>query len=248
MVAMIFAAGLGTRLAPLTDHKPKALVKFMKKTMLENVAEKLVQSGCDKLVINVHHHAGMMKYFIADHKFGAREVWVSDESDCLLDTGGGMLKAKDLLCQEDNFILYNVDVACDIDIRDLYKHHIESGNLATLAVKDRPSTRNLIFDGDMQLCAWKNHTTGETKVSRPFSENCCKALAFSGISVVSSRIFPLITESGKFSITNLFLRLAACHKIGGYIHEGLWADLGTTEKLQKAKELFTHTSPVSGGC
>jgi len=237
---MIFAAGLGTRLAPLTDHRPKALVKFLGKTMLENVANRLTDAGCDRLVINVHHQSAMMKYFIGSHTFDA-PVSVSDETDMLLDTGGGMLKAMDILKSEPHFILYNVDVACDLDIREIYDYHIKSGNIATLAVKDRQSTRKLVFDNDMNLCAWKNYTSGDTKVCRDFSTEKSNEYAFSGISVVSRDIFPLIEESGKFSITDLFLRLAASHKIGGYLHQGRWADLGTVEKLQQAKSMFSGT-------
>ncbi len=237
MIAMIFAAGLGTRLAPLTDNKPKALVDFMGKTMLENVAGRLVEAGCDRLVINIHHHPGMMMDFIKSHDWGA-DVMISDESDCLLDTGGGILKARDLLSREEHFVMYNVDIACDIDIRKMADHHIHSGNIATLAVKDRYSTRKLTFDNDMKLCAWQNITTGEKKISREFSENGAHSYAFSGISMASREIFPLITETGKFSITNLYLRLAADGKIGGYLHNGLWADLGTIEKLRKAEEIF----------
>ncbi len=238
---MIFAAGLGTRLAPLTDHRPKALVKFLGKTMLENVADRLTAAGCDRLVINVHHHSAMMKYFIGSHTFGA-PVSVSDESDLLLDTGGGMMKASDLLKSEPHFILYNVDVACDMDIREIYQHHVESGNMATLAVMDRQSTRKLVFDSRMNLCGWKNYTTGETRESRSISPmEKPREYAFSGISVVSREIFPLVEETGKFSITNLFLRLAASQKIGGYAHQGRWADLGTVEKLQLAKAMFSGT-------
>lgn len=247
MIAMIFAAGLGTRLAPLTNNRPKALVNFLGKTMLENAAEKLARAGYDRIVVNVHHHPDMMKDFIKSHNLGA-EILISDESDLLLDTGGGILKAKDLLMHEDNFLMYNVDIACDIDLGELSDYHIKSGNLATLAVKDRNSTRKLVFDSGMNLCAWQNLTSGETKISRPFSDEASKSFAFSGISMASREIFPLITETGKFSITNMYLRLAEKHKIGGYVHEGLWADLGTTEKLTKAEELFSGRAQGSAVC
>lgn len=236
---MIFAAGIGSRLAPLTDHKPKALVDFQGRTMLEGVAQKLVAAGCNRLIINIHHFPDLMTEFIRNHDFGA-EVVISDERELLLDTGGGILKAQDLLKAEENFILYNVDIACDINLSELVGHHNESGNLATLAVKERKSTRNLIFDKQMQLCAWRNLTTNEEKISRPYLDNEYKALAFSGISVANRNIFELITETGKFSITNLYLRLAKTEKIGGYLHSGRWADLGTIEKLSAAEELFKN--------
>ncbi len=235
MIAMIFAAGVGKRLAPLTDKKPKALVEFNGKTMLENVAKKLVDAGCDRLVINVHHFSDMMKDFIKSHDFGA-EVFISDETDMLLDTGGGMMKAREFLEVEPHFILYNVDVDCDLNIETMYINHIQSGAMATLAVKDRESTRSLIFDGSMRLCAWRNNITGESKISwRPFNGDG-RALAFSGISIASSEIFDLVTETGKFSITDLYLRLAKSELIEGYLHEGRWADLGSVEKIRAAEE------------
>ena len=246
MIAMIFAAGLGSRLAPLTDHRPKALVEFQGKTMLENAARKLTGAGFNRLVINVHHHAGMMMDFIKSHDLGA-EVMISDESDFLLDTGGGILKARRLLSSEPDFLMYNVDIACDMDISALVSHHRNSGNLATLAVMDRYSTRKLAFDSGMNLCEWHNITTGEKKIARPSADHLTD-FAFSGISMANREIFGLITETGKFSITDMYLRLAQEHRIGGYAHGGLWADLGTTEKLAKAGELFRGRAQVSGEC
>ena len=234
---MIFAAGLGTRLAPLTDNKPKALVDFCGKTMLENAINKLEAAGVNRIIINIHHFADMMAEYIHNIRCDA-ELLISDERDFLLDTGGGILKAAPLLCAEENFIAYNVDIACDIDLKALYNTHLSSGNLATLAVKDRESTRKLIFNKEMQLCGWHNYTTNETKISRIFEENTVNYFAFSGISIINKNIFPLITETGKLSITNLFLRLATTENIGGYVHDGKWADLGTIEKLKKAEVMF----------
>ena len=241
MIAMIFAAGIGKRLAPLTNDTPKALVNFNGRTMLENVAQKLVDAGCERIVVNVHHFSDKMKAFINSHDFGA-EVLISDETDMLLDTGGGMLKAKDFLQTEPHFILYNVDIDCDIDINLMYINHVQSGALATLAVKDRESSRSLIFDGSMRLCAWQNNITGESKTSwKPFNGDG-RALGFCGISIASSEIFDLITETGKFSITDLYLRLAKSELIEGYIHSGRWADLGTVEKLRAAEQALKEES------
>jgi NDP-sugar pyrophosphorylase family protein len=244
MIAMIFAAGLGTRLAPLTNNCPKALVNFMGKTMLENVSDKLVKAGCTHIVVNIHHFPEMMRNYISNLNINA-EITISDESDMLLDTGGGILKARHILESEPNFILHNVDIACNIDLKKLYKFHTESGNLATLAVKKRNSSRNLIFDNTMHLCAWRDNRNNITKQSRPYNEADSQALAFSGISVLSRDIFPLITETGKFSITDLFLRLAADGRIGGYLHNDLWADLGSIEKIHDAEILFSNTSQES---
>ncbi|MCQ2973256.1 MAG: nucleotidyltransferase family protein [Bacteroidales bacterium] len=237
MEAMIFAAGLGTRLSPLTDTKPKALVNFKGKTMLENAIEKIISAGFDRIIINVHHFSNMMKDFISNLKYDA-EILISDESDCLLDTGGGILKAKNLLIKENNFLLYNVDIACNIDLKKLYNFHLNSDNIATLAIKYRNTSRKFIFDNNLQLCGWKNFNTNETKISKNFQEFNAKYLAFSGISVINSRIFDKITETGKFSITPLFLRLAKSEKIAGYIHSDCWADLGTIERLNEAEILF----------
>ncbi len=241
MIAMIFAAGLGTRLAPLTDDRPKALVEFNGRTMLENVAAKLVNAGCSRLIVNVHHFPQMMKEYIASHDFGV-EVGISDESEMLLDTGGGIWKARTLLKNEPHLILYNVDIFCDIDIIKMYDRHVNSGSLATLAVMERKSTRNLIFDDTMQLCAWRNLTTGESKTSRPYDEATSHPLAFSGISIVDCGIFNKITERGKFSLTDLYLRLAKTEKIHGYLHAGKWADLGSIDKLAAAKKLFFNST------
>ena len=153
MQAMIFAAGLGTRLAPFTDNRPKALVNFNGRPMLENVAEKLIKSGVNRLVINVHHFPDMVIDFIKSRSWDA-EVFISDERDFLLDTGGGMLKARDLLSGEENFLLYNTDIVCDLDVRQLWDTHVQANNLATLSVKDRNSTRKFVFDCDLRLCGW----------------------------------------------------------------------------------------------
>ena len=236
MQAMIFAAGLGTRLAPFTDNRPKALVNFNGRPMLENVAEKLIKSGVNRLVINVHHFPDMVIDFIKSRSWDA-EVFISDERDFLLDTGGGMLKARDLLSGEENFLLYNTDIVCDLDVRQLWDTHVQANNLATLSVKDRNSTRKFVFDSDLRLCGWKNFTTSQLRMSREV-ESEPRFLAFSGISVISSRIFDLITETGKFSITDVFLRLAASEKICGVPYSGFWADLGTVEKLSIAEREF----------
>lgn len=237
---MIFAAGLGTRLAPLTYDRPKPLVEFNGKTMLENAAKKLVNSGCERLIINVHHFPQMMKDFIHSHDFGV-EVVISDETDMLLDTGGGMLKARQFLESEPHFILYNVDVDCDIDIEVMYSSHVCSGALATLAVMDRHTERNLIFDRSMQLCGWRNTATGATKYSRQLDFLTGRMAAFSGISIASSEIFQYITEKGKFSIIDLYLRLSQTEHIDGYLHNGRWADLGTVEKLRAAEEVIRNS-------
>ena len=238
MQAMIFAAGLGSRLAPLTNNKPKALVEFNGKPMLENVARKLINSGVNRLIINVHHFPDLIIDYIKNSNWGV-DVSISDERDFLADTGGGMLKAKDLLSNEDNFILYNTDVACDIDIKNLWDYHLQSGNLATLSVKNRNSSRKFIFDKENRLCGWKNFNTLQVKMSRDIDGEP-NYLAFGGISVVNKRIFNLITQTGKFSITDVFLQLAKNEPIYGVEYNGFWADLGSVEKLEAAEKEFKN--------
>lgn len=238
---MIFAAGLGSRLAPLTDSKPKALVEFMGKPMLENVIEKLLKAGFDRIIVNVHHFADQICDFLKSKNFGA-EILISDERDCLLDTGGGLLKARPLLENAPHTLLYNVDVFSTIDVKDLYDYHVKHEALATLAVKQRESDRKFVFNNFDVLSGWINTKTGEEVVARSYAENYAVKIPFCGISVVKKEIFPLITETGKFSIKDLFLRLAENNEIISYTSRStmFWADLGTVEKLNNASEILAH--------
>jgi len=226
MKAMILAAGLGTRLKPLTDTIPKALVKVYGVTLLEQSLFHLKKSGINQVIINVHHFAEqIVDYLKINHDFGMK-ITISDESGKLLDTGGGLKKASWFFNDDTPFLVRNVDVLCDLDLDKLKEHHYENSGLATLVVRERVSTRYLIFDENMQLCGWENTKTGEKKIIRPHSVNR-RQLAFSGIQVVDPKIFALITETGKFSLTELYLRLSAEHKIVGYIDkDSYWRDGG----------------------
>ena len=238
---MIFAAGLGTRLAPLTDNKPKALVEFQGKPMIENVIEKLVKAGFNRIIVNVHHFADMVCDFLKSKNFGA-EILISDERDFLLDTGGGLLKARPLLENAPHTLLYNVDVFSTIDVKAMYDYHEKHGALATLAVKQRESDRKFIFDHLDMLGGWINTKTGEEITARPYVTNYAYQIPFCGISVVRKEIFPLITETGKFSIKDLYLRLAEHNRIISYScgSDILWADLGTPEKIKAISEILAH--------
>ena len=162
-VAMIFAAGLGTRLYPLTADRPKALVEVCGKPLLEHVINKLTSNGFDKIVINVHHFADKIISFINDNNFNA-DIRISDERQELLDTAGGLKFAEPLFQGADNILMYNVDILSDIDLKKLYQYHAEHGALATLAVKRRETSRYFIFDeNNMQLVGWKDIGTGELK-------------------------------------------------------------------------------------
>jgi len=231
--AMIFAAGLGTRLRPLTDQKPKALVEVRGKTLLEIAIKKLIHFGFEEIVINVHHFALHIKDFLAEKNHFGIQIHISDESDLLLDTGGGLKKAKEFLSGNEPFILYNVDELTNIDLSALYNFHLKNPPLATLAVLSRYSDRQLFFDSEGELCEWKNHKSGERKIVK--NRTNLQAFSFSGIHVVSPKIFEKITEDSVFSILDVYLRLAKEHSIQSYCHNGdLWMDVGKPENITLA--------------
>ena len=235
MKAMIFAAGLGTRLQPLTDHIPKALVEVNGKSLLERVIERLKSTGVDHFVINVHHLSSQVIDFIERKDYFKTCIDISDESGQLLDTGGGLKKAACFLQGNEPFIVHNVDVLSDIDLNNMFEFHQKSGALATLAVRDRDSSRKLLFDGSGDLTGWKNDNTHETIQIRPSHPSI--ELAFSGIHIISPGIFDLMKEEGVFSIIDVYLRLARSHQIKAFRHDdSMWLDVGSPEKLKKAIE------------
>ncbi|MFP4287939.1 MAG: nucleotidyltransferase family protein [Bacteroidales bacterium] len=235
--AMIFAAGLGTRLAPLTDDKPKALVEVGGKTMLQRTIETLLNADVEEIVINVHHFADLIKRTIHDYNYTGVKFYISDESDMLLDTGGGLLKASDFLNGTEPFFVHNVDIISDINLKDMYQKHLDEQALATLAVSHRNSTRGFLWV-ENRLCGWQNIQTG-TEIKCYSTPTPPKVLAFSGVHIISPSIFPEITETGKFSINQVYLRLAFQHKIMAYEHNAnYWADLGTTEKIAQAEKIL----------
>ena len=234
---MIFAAGLGTRLYPLTANKPKALVEVAGKNLLQRAIEKLGDAGYDQLVINIHHFGDLIIRFLEDnHNFGL-SITLSDERGQLMDTGGGILKAAHLLKGDEPFLVYNVDVISNIDLQLFLQYHKERGGLATLAVRDRKTARYLTFDESMQLSGWKNIKTGDEIKSRTTQD--CSLFAFSGIQLIEPDIFPLITETGSFPLMPLYLRLATDHSIIGYNDQSsLWMDLGKPDQINEAERYF----------
>ncbi len=226
MKAMILAAGLGTRLKPFTDAHPKALYEVEGKTLLEHSLDHLKRAGISEVIINVHHFAGQITGFLTQHGNFGLNITISDETGELLDTGGGVKKAAWFFAGNENGIIRNVDILSDLDLVATEAFHRESGALATLAVRDRRTSRYLLFDREMLLCGWENITTGERKISRDTA--LLSPLAFSGIQVISPEIFSRISEQGRFSLTDMYLRLAADQKITGYRDEGkIWRDAGT---------------------
>ncbi|MDR1699547.1 MAG: NTP transferase domain-containing protein, partial [Prevotellaceae bacterium] len=185
MKAMIFAAGLGTRLKPLTDNKPKALVEIAGKPLLEHVINKLTAAGFNEIIINVHHFADQIIDFVKQkNNFGVR-LEISDERQMLLDTGGGVQKAAWFFDDGKPFLLHNVDILSDINLQTLYANHLETGAEATLAVNSRVTSRYLFFDRTMRMRGWTNETTGEIKPPGTEIDKTWEKLAFSGIHVIS---------------------------------------------------------------
>lgn len=240
MKAMVLAAGLGTRLRPLTNDRPKALVEIGGRTLLEITLARLRGFGITEVIINVHHFADLvLQYLKTNNNFGMR-IAVSRE-DVLLDTGGGLKKAAYFFLDgsghaDDPFILHNVDVISTIDLRRMVQFHTEHHALATLAVQDRKTSRYLLFDEQSSLCGRRSGSDGPTELVRSSSQ--AQALAFAGIHVISPRLIPMMIEEGAFSIINSYLRLAAeGEKILGFrADEYYWRDLGRLEDLKQAAQ------------
>ncbi len=238
MKAMIFAAGLGTRLRPLTDTLPKALVNVNGIPLLEIILTRLQRCGFRKVMINVHHLAGRIVEFL-DHKdnFGL-DICISHEAEALLDTGGGLKKASWFFNDQRPFLTHNVDIVSDIDLRAMYQAHVRNQALATLAVTKRHSTRYLLFDQENTLYGWKNTQTEEVKIARSCGSKPI-LLAFSGVSVISPAIFAMMPERQVFSIIDVYLHAAATKKICAFHHDhALWADLGKKGHLAQASEIL----------
>ncbi len=230
---MILAAGLGTRLLDMTIDKPKALVEVNGVPMLQLIIDKLVSQGFKELIINVHHHAEQIINFVRSRDFGAK-IEISDESNLLLNTGGGIKHAEKYL-KESPFLIHNVDIYSEIDLADMYNFHVNSDNLVSLAVRKRESSNYFLFDNTHRLCGWKSYKTGSEIIS-----NKCDTyieLAFSGIHVVSPEIYDLFSREGSFSIVTEYLDLAKKHRIGAYTHnDKRILDLGKPEAIKEYEE------------
>lgn len=225
--AMIFAAGLGTRLYPLTADKPKALVEYQGMPLLEHVLRKIIAAGIQHIVVNVHHFPDLIIQYLIDHPHDA-EIQISDERDYLRDTGGGLKFAAPLLADSENILLHNVDILSDIDLGQLMAHHESNEVLATLAVRQRKTSRYFLFDEEMRLCGWRNSKTGEEIISQQSA--VYQELAFSGIHVVRRELLDLIPSAEKQSITPIYVELSKTQRLKGFLHnEGSWKDMGKFE-------------------
>lgn len=256
MKTMIFAAGLGTRLAPLTDTCPKALIEVGGEPMLQRVIDAAIAAGSSEIIINVHHHAEMIKAWIKSRKFDVN-IKISDESSRLLDTGGGVVKASDLLVGAEEIMLYNADIFTDLSLREMLAAHRSSGADVTLLTStERVSSRRLLFESSSGLMrGWRNMVTGETRSPFPTSlTDICTPEAFGGIHVISTEVINMMKEwsmnfpcsdgpgttlEAKFSITEFYtaccdrLRIHSFHPSIDYT----WIDIGRPETLAQAREL-----------
>lgn len=237
MKAMIFAAGLGTRLQPLTNDRPKALVEVHGKTLLQITIERLASFGFNDIIINVHHFADKVIDFVNAYPDKSIRLAVSDEREMLLDTGGG-LKYASTFFDDSPFLVHNTDVLSDINLLDLYQSHQASGALATLAVRQRNTQRYLLFDNQMHLCGWENIKTGEKKLPVHSSDQL-ERFAFSGIQIINPALFKQLKQEGKFSIIDVYLELICTNTIAGYNHtNGRWLDVGKHESLAQAADFL----------
>ena len=235
---MILAAGLGSRLRPLTDHTPKALLKVGDHTLLESLIAKLVESGIRRIVINIHHHADQIRDFVTSLNLPGVEIILSDESHRLLDTGGAIKEAAPLLNKEP-FILHNVDILSDIDLAELAHEHLRSDSLVTLAVRKRNSSRYLLFDHHRQLAGWGDHHTGEKILVHPPPSEDLASFAFSGIHVIDPSIFRFMPSDTVFPILPLYLDLAKTQAIRYYDHsDGVFMDIGKPDALTRARQFY----------
>jgi len=236
MKAMILAAGLGTRLRPLTDSKPKALIPLSGKPLLYYVIKKLISAGVNQIIINIHHFPeSIIDYIEQNNKFNIEIAFSREET--LLDTGGGLKKVSWFFDDDQPFILHNVDVLSGIDLPEMIAYHNQKKSLATLAVRQRKTSRYLLFNEENLLVGWHSLEAEQIEMVEPTAQNQ-DYLAFMGIHILSPEIFPLLPKNNIFSIIKAYLDLASRgHKIIGYRgDEDYWIDLGRKENLQIAEE------------
>ncbi len=241
IAGFILAAGLGTRLKPWTDYHPKALAVVNGKSLLQRNVEYLQKFGITDVVVNVHHFAEQIIEAIATKKGWGSKISISDETDIVLETGGGLLKAKNLLGGHETFVLMNCDILTDLDLNLLINHHHENQAIATLAVANRETSRYLLFNQNQEMVGWKNIKTEEIKLPAKQKVGTAEPnpMAFSGIHVISKAIFDKINFMGKFGMIDLYLDLCAENKIMGYDHSNdLVLDVGKPEAIVRAEELF----------
>jgi len=239
MKAMIFAAGLGTRFKPWTEKHPKALAPVNGRSLLQHNIQYLQQFGIRDVVVNVHHFGNQIIEAINENGGWGSNIIISDERAEVLETGGGLLKAKELLASQ-TFVTVNVDILTSLDLSKLLLFHKQQQALITLCIADRDTSRFLLFDEANGLCGWRN-VKEDSKVEKivvPRTNFVQKA--YSGIAVFQPEVLDLVPLTGKFSLIDVFLHLAPAHKIVGYNHTGdTWIDVGKPESVPLAEAMFT---------
>jgi NDP-sugar pyrophosphorylase family protein len=238
MKAMVLAAGFGTRLKPFTDHHPKALAVVNGKTLLQHNIEYLQRFNIYDVIVNVHHFAEQIIQVIKKNNGWRSNVAISDETDAILETGGGLKRATWYFKEEENFILMNTDILTDMPLNEMLIFHEKNKSLATLATTTRETSRYFLFNAENVLCGWQNIKTGETRIER--NEKDMHPKAFSGIHIISNKIFDLMKQRElKFSMVDVYLNLCAAHKILSFDHSSSkFIDVGKPESLKIAQELF----------
>ena len=237
MNAMIFSAGLGTRFKPWTDRHPKALAIVNGKSLLQRNIEYLQQYGIKDVVINVHHFADQIVEAVKENNGWGSNILISHETNEVLETGGGLLKAKNLLQNGQPFITLNADFLTNLNLNDLIAFHQQKKGLISFGITNRKSSRNFLFDEDNRLCGWMNNSAGEKKIA--IDKPNLKPMAYSCVVVFEPAIFDLIPQKGKFSLVDTYLSLAAAHPIYGYDHTGdKLVDVGKPESVAIAESLF----------
>jgi len=237
MKAMIFAAGLGTRFKPWTDQHPKALAMVNGKSLLQRNVEYLQQYGIADLVVNVHHFADQLIEAVEKNNGWGSRIVISDESGLLLETGGGLLHARTLLQSDEPFITLNADVLTSLPINELMAHHQQQQALITLAISDRESSRNFLFDQEMRLGGWQNNKTGESIIIHDNRNH--HPMAYNCVAVFQPEVFDLIPQKGKFSLTETYLSLAKTHLISGVdCSAHAFIDVGKPESVAEAERMF----------
>lgn len=238
MRAMILAAGLGTRLKPLTDTIPKALIKINGHSLLGLQINKLKSEGFDQIIINVHHFADQIKYYLQKNNYFGCTIKISDENEKLLDTGGGLKKASHFFSDNKPFLLHNVDILSSINLKKMIEFHLESSSIATLAIQDRKSPRKFLFDEKLILCGWMNEKADKKIIARD-SQTRLLPFSFSGIQIIDPKLFTYFPDEDVFSLIDLYLKAAQKKKITGYVHnEDEWIDLGKIENVNQSERLI----------
>ena len=235
--SMIFAAGLGTRFKPWTDKHPKALALVNGKSLLQRNIEYLQRYGIKNVIVNVHHFADQIIDVVKRNDGWGSNIVISDETTEVLETGGGLLKAKDLFKHGERVITCNVDILTDLDLNKLIAFHEKYKPLISFAVTNRKTSRYFLFDENDRLCGWRNTKTGEEKIV--IQKPGLIEKAYSCVVVFEQDIFTLIPFRGKFSLVDVYLKLAADHLILGYDHTGdRFVDVGKPESIAVAESLF----------